>query len=156
MGCERNGAAGMITIAIANQKGGVGKTSTVANLGYGAALAGKAVLVVDLDSQGNIADSYGMKSGSELCTWLGGDGFYPAMPRPTTLPRLGVIRADKTTVGLKNTLVARGFAEYSIRDSLAEIAGMGIDICLLDCAPSIDVFHTAALVAADWLLVPTR
>jgi chromosome partitioning protein len=144
----------MITVAVANQKGGVGKTSTVANLGHGAALAGKRVLIVDTDPQGNIADSFGQPAGNELAAWLVDGGLFPVRPRPE-LPELWVIRSDKRTVGVKSALAAKGFAEYSIREAIEGLGG-GFDLILLDCAPSIDVLQAAALVASDYLIIPTR
>jgi chromosome partitioning protein len=141
----------MNVIAIANKKGGVGKTCTAVNLAHGAALRGRSVLVVDLDPQGNVADSLGLAAGCELKAWLG-DGRDLRVIAAYGRYNLSVVRSDKTTVGLKMTLADDGM--FVLREALEPISWY--DLVILDCAPSLDVMHTAALFAADWLIVPTR
>lgn len=145
----------MAVLAIANQKGGVGKTTTAVTVGHGFAREGYRVLLVDLDSQGNVADSLGLPGGDDLRRLLS-----PERPRPLPEVRtpsgrdhLEVVRADKTTAALKQILAGVTLREYVLADVLA---GADYDLIVLDCAPSVDLFHFAALVAADWLLVPTR
>lgn len=143
-------------IAIANQKGGVAKTTTAVHLGAGWALRGRRSLVIDLDSQGNVADSLGLESGSDLYTWLNPDrpGALDDVIIPSGRPALDVIRSDKHTAILKRILAGLDFGIYALSEGLGEAAGY--DVILLDCAPSIDILHTAALLAADFLLIPTR
>lgn len=145
----------MITIAVSNQKGGVGKTTSSVTFAAGFARQGMRTLLVDLDSQGNVADSLGMESGRELARLLN-----PMLPEelkrcvvPSGRENLDVVRSDKTTAALKTALAGVDFREYVLQNALEKAT---YDVCVLDCAPSVDVLHTAALVAADWLVIPTR
>lgn len=142
----------MTIIAVANQKGGVGKTTTAVNLAHGAALRGLNVLLIDLDSQGNVADSLGIDSGPDLHAWLSQELPVESVAIKTR-PNLSVIRADKTTAALKNILAATEWREYALANHLDSYP---YDWIVIDCAPSVDVLHTAALVASDYLLIPTR
>jgi chromosome partitioning protein len=145
----------MIIVAIANQKGGVGKTTTAVTLGHGLALEGQRVLLMDLDSQGNVADSLGLEPGGDLRRLLSPDLHEPLsqVAAPSGRKRLDVVRSDKTTAVLKQTLAGVTLREYVLTEALE---AADYDVALLDCAPSVDLFHYAALVAADWLLIPTR
>lgn len=145
----------MKIFAIANQKGGVGKTTTALNLGYLAALAGRRVLIIDLDPQGNAGDGLGLAPTNQLTPWLLGNGFFPTRAREFEDGELWVIQSDRKTADLKTALQARGFSEYAIRNGLEEIGG-GFDLVLLDCAPSIDILHKSALLAAHWLIIPVQ
>lgn len=141
----------MKILAIANQKGGVGKTTTAVTLAHGLALQGKRTLIIDLDTQGNAADALGMESGSELFDWLIKGEWKPMVARDD----LYLIRSDKYTAVLKQTLAGMDFRETVLARGL-EIWSQAYDYCVMDCAPSVDILHTAALVAADQLLIPTR
>lgn len=158
----------MKIVAIANQKGGVGKTTTAVTLAAGAALRGIQTLLIDLDTQGNVADSLGMEEGGELAQWLGdGDPLVGLRTHPRK--HLSIIRSDKTTAGLKMRLAAVDFREQvlvkALRGKTRILRSAQNDKCggeyfddlvIIDCAPSVDVLHTAALVAADGLIIPTR
>jgi chromosome partitioning protein len=144
-----------ITIAILNQKGGVGKTTTAVTLAYGFARKGYQVLLVDLDTQGNVADSLGIPQSDDLRRLLSPDLRQPLdqAATPSGLERLFVIRSDKSTAGLKQTLAGVTLREYILADALESA---DCDLIFLDCAPSVDLLHFAALVAADYLLIPSR
>ena len=145
----------MITLAIVNQKGGVGKTTTAVTIAHGLALRGYHTLLIDLDSQGNVADCLGLEAGNDLYRLM-----FPGIQEPfekVVIPsgreRLDVVRSDKNTAQLKIALGAADLREYAL-DNL--LKGLRYDVAILDCAPSMDVLHTAAMVAAHDVLVPTR
>ena len=143
------------TIAILNQKGGVGKTTTAVTLASGLAKMGCRVLLIDLDTQGNVADSLGLPHGDDLRRLLSPDLLcsLEQAVTPSGLDRLDIIRSDKTTTALKQTLAGVTLREYVLADVLQ---GSGYDVVALDCAPSVDLLHFAALVTSDFLLIPTR
>lgn len=141
---------GAAIVAVANQKGGVGKTATAVNLGHGAALRGYTTLVVDLDPQGNVSDSLGVPDGNDLISMLeGGQIAFPVRDN------LYLVRSDKQTANYKNVIAGRDYREYVIAEALAPYADR-FDLIILDCAPSVDVLHVAALTAADYLVIPTK
>lgn len=143
------------TIAILNQKGRVGKTTTAVTLASGFAHKGYSGLLVDLDTQGNVADSLGIPQSDDLRRLLSPDLRQPLdqVIANSGQGRLDVIRSDKSTAALKQTLMGVTLREYILAESL-ETADH--DLILLDCAPSVDLLHFAALVAADYLLIPAR
>lgn len=145
----------MTIIAVANQKGGVAKTTTAVTLGHGAALRGKRVLLVDLDTQGNASDALGLEPGADLTSWL-----LAGQPMKSVIqnarPNLDIIRSNKQTSLLKVALAGMDFREAVLLNNLAGYGRAGYDLVILDCPPSTDLLHVAALVAADWLLIPTK
>ncbi len=143
----------MAIITVANQKGGVGKTTTAVTLASGLAMRGKSVLLVDLDSQGNCADALGLDPASDLFNWLTVGLEINEVAFVNARPRLDVIRSDKKTEQLKNYLSSVAFREKVLADALD---GYEYDDVILDCPPSVDLFQTSALLCADYLLVPSR
>jgi chromosome partitioning protein len=147
----------MTVFAIVNQKGGVGKTVSAVNLAHGFALRGYRTLLVDLDPQGNVADCLGLPPGNDLYRLLFPDMGIPLdqVVIPSGRPGLDVVRSDKSTVNLKISIgaLADRPREYVLDDALRDAP---YDVVFLDCAPSIDILHTLAVVAAHYLLVPTR
>lgn len=136
-------------IAVANQKGGVGKTATAVTLAAGAAMQGISTWLVDLDSQGNVADSLGLPEGNDLVYTLEGE--------TRTIEgrdNLTVTRSDKRTASYKNQLAAKDYREMVIAESIG--ADRQHKLIILDCAPSIDVLHIAALTASDYVIVPSK
>lgn len=149
----------MIIITIANQKGGVGKTTTAVTLADGLARDGMHTLLIDLDAQGNVADALGMDSGHELYDWLVKENGCLVQAKQN----LKLIRSDKQTELLKMVLTGMDFREMVLINALIklekqieEFEKVSLDYVIIDCAPSVDVLQTAALVAADYLIIPTK
>ena len=145
----------MITIAIANQKGGTGKTTTAITLAHRLAMDGYRVLLVDTDVQGHVATALGLDKAPgiyRLVQWYQDLGDLLVVQ---ARENLDVIPGDKTTEPAKRILASMDFRERILADALEELAE-GYDVAVIDCAPSVDVLHVAALVAADRLVVPTK
>ena len=140
----------MFTLAILNQKGGVGKTTTAVTLAHGLALSGLRVLLVDLDAQGNVADALGLEKHGDLYRLLfDGSG---SVAQRSGRDGLDVILGDKSTVEAKQRLTGMNFREMALRAALDQVRGY--DVCVLDVAPGVDVLQVAALVACDKFLIP--
>jgi chromosome partitioning protein len=145
-------------IAIANQKGGVGKTTTAVNLAAGLAVEEKKVLLIDADPQGNAT------SGSGIPRTMSRKTLYNAIVMgesleniilPTELPLLFVLPADKNLAGAEVELVEANNREYKIKSLLANIRDK-FDYIIIDCPPSLGLLTLNGLTAADSLLVPIQ
>ena len=149
----------MFTLAIANQKGGVGKTTTVINMGWWFQLQGLRVLMVDLDGQGHVATGLNFEKRDDLYQWLVKGRFQPAPTSPELgasaggLRPLHLVRNDHTAELVKEHIRNANFREHVLNNALAEVADE-YDLCILDTPPSTDVLHILALVAADYLIIP--
>lgn len=144
----------MTIIAVANQKGGVGKTTTAVTLAHGLSIKGYEVLMIDLDTQGNVSDALGIQKNSSLYEWLILDKELSDVSMKART-RLEVIRSDKTTARLKISLGGMNFREQILASALKGYEKFW-DHVVIDCAPSVDVLHTAAMVIADLLIIPTK
>jgi len=142
----------MYTLALINQKGGVGKTTSAVTLAHGLALAGAETLLVDLDAQGNVGDALGLEKGPGLYALLFGNG--AAAVQSSGRERLEVVLGNKETVAAKQRLAGMDFREFALRDALEGFDCY--DVCILDVAPGVDVLQVCALVACDAFLIPVE
>jgi chromosome partitioning protein len=143
----------MYKLAIVNQKGGVGKTTTAVTVAHGLAVAGFTTLLVDLDAQGNVADVLGLEKGPGLYRLLFERGFEAAVPSGRQW--LDVVLGDKTTVEAKQRLAGLNFREQVLGVALERLDA-DYEVCVLDVAPGVDVLQINALVACDGFLVPVN
>lgn len=142
----------MTVITVANQKGGVGKTTTAVTLAHGLAKEEYRVLVVDLDSQGHIAFSLGLDKSP---------GLYSLVVEEEPLDKvivnarkgLDIIPGNKRTEAVKRFVTTLDFRE---RVLINHLDGVDYDVVIMDTAPSLDVLHVAALVASSWVIIPTK
>ena len=145
-------------IACANQKGGVGKTTTVVNLATYLALAGDAVLVVDLDPQGNATSGFGLDRGEivqSVYEALIEDAAIVDMVLPTAITGLSIVPSSIALAGAEVELAPLPQRERRLARILAEIRG-DYDYVVLDCPPSLGLLTVNALTAADAVIIPIQ
>jgi chromosome partitioning protein len=146
----------MTTLAIANQKGGVGKTTTAINLGAGLGALERRVLLVDCDPQGNATRGLGGRTTEpQLYDALVGEVPLSETIRPSGFPNLDLVPSARDLVGVEVEFVGRPGWEGVLKGSLAEVAER-YDTILLDCPPSLGHLTVSALTAAAGILVPLQ
>ena len=146
----------MISIAIINLKGGVGKSVTACNLAAELAAKSKSVLVVDLDKQGNTSKFFGVAGYDRPCvaSVLLGVAMVRDAIVETAIPAVALLPCDMRMLKANRTiLMDSGPRQYYLRDAL-ETLDDSYDYCLMDCPPDLDMGSINALTAADWVIIP--
>ena len=147
----------MIVLAIANQKGGVGKTTTAINLSAALAMRGRNTLLIDLDPQANSSMTFLDVRGLDKSMYdvFTGQAALADILRPSTVPRLDVAPARIALAKLEGQLVGELDAHYRLKDRLQTIAGR-YEFVVLDTPPALGLITVNALVAATHLLIPVQ
>lgn len=155
----------MRVLALANQKGGVGKTTTAINLGTALAAIGERVLIIDLDPQGNASTGLGIdRKGRTVSTYdvLTGDRKLGDAIVATSVPRLWIAPSTLDLLGVELEIASSDDRTFRIKKALQDIegveveAGAGITYVLIDCPPSLNLLTINALAAADSVVVPLQ
>jgi len=144
-----------VIVTVANQKGGVVKTTTAVTLAHGLAIQGKDTLLLDLDPQGQCASALGLVQEPGVFNLLVGDQTLANVTRTTGRSRLTLIPGNKRTATAQLVLNAEGFELSIIRDALRSALRGGLDMVIIDTAPSVGGLQEAALFAADLVIIPT-
>ncbi len=159
--------AAMRVLVLANQKGGVGKTTTAINLGTALAAMGERVLIVDLDPQGNASTGLGIgRDERKFSTYdvLTGDASLKAVLRETGVPRLSIAPSTLDLVGLELEIAARSDRAYCLKKALTTLAEEQTELSpeerftyvLVDCPPSLNLLTMNAMAAAHSVVVPLQ
>ena len=146
-------------IAVANQKGGVGKTTTVVNLAAALSKTRHTVLVVDLDPQANATSSLGLtpQEGISLYPALLGEAEVADMIQPSPYENINVIPSEVNLAGCEIEIARRDDHLSVVKNVLQQIRDARVfDYILLDCPPSLGILMTASLAAADGIIVPMQ
>ena len=164
---SRATASSLRVLAIANQKGGVGKTTTAINLGTALAAIGEKVLILDLDPQGNASTGVGIGDDARPVTSfdvLAGKATIAKAATKTLVPNLSIVPANADLVGLESELMSQANRNFRLRDAFAAMIAeqkarpgdMPYGYVLIDCPPSLNLLTLNALVAANAVLVPVQ
>lgn len=152
---------GIRILAIANQKGGVGKTTTAINLATALAAVDERILLIDLDPQGNASTGLGVPRSDRTTgsyRLLTGDAELGEVVRETTIANLSLVTAEAGLAGAEIELVGLDRREFRLRDAVAPLR-TGVSpyrFVLIDCPPSLGLLTLNGLVAADAVLVPLQ
>jgi chromosome partitioning protein len=151
------------TLVIANQKGGVGKTTTAINLGTALAAIGEKVLIIDLDPQGNASTGLGIdrkqRDASSYDVLIGLKTLADTI-QPTSVPRLSIVPSTLDLLGVEMELAALPDRARRLKNSLDDLKRSRTDVrfdhILIDCPPSLNLLTINAMAASDAVLVPLQ
>ena len=150
-------------ISVINQKGGVGKTTTVINLAAGLTMKGKKILVIDLDPQGNATTGLGLynttSSDQTIYDVLNGNKKILEVIQPTSFENLDLISSNVDLSGLEVETAGDNRRAFKLKDELIAIlnnSDLSYDYIIIDCPPSLSLLTIMALVASDALVVPLQ
>ena len=149
-------------LVIANQKGGVGKTTTAINLGTALAAVGEPTLIIDIDPQGNASTGLGVvRSERRISIYevLTGEATLEQAIQPTRIPKLSILPATVDLSGAEMELVGAERRNFRLKDALEDYSAHGhspFSYALIDCPPSLTLLTMNAMVAADAVIVPLQ
>ena len=150
-------------ISVINQKGGVGKTTTVINLAAGLSMRGKKILVIDLDPQGNATTGLGLSntedSDQTIYSVLNGNKKISEVIQQTNFENLNLVTSNVDLSGLEVETAGDSRRAFKLKDELTAIlndSGASYDYILIDCPPSLSLLTIMALVSSDALVVPLQ
>ena len=146
-------------IAISNQKGGVGKTTTSINLSAALAHFNRKVLLIDLDPQGNSSRGFGIDTAlldTSILDALNGNEDVNIVIKSTMIPNLDVLPSKVTLASFDATVVSKSEHPYAILDSMIKRIKKEYDYIIIDCPPSLGYLTTNALTAANSVLIPVQ
>ena len=156
---QRRSGAGVRVVAVANQKGGVGKTTSSVNLAAALAQHGQKVLVIDLDPQGNASQALGVSrgtTGSDMYDVLIEGADLDSVVRATGIEGLHCAPASVDLAGAEVELVATEDRESQLKQALSDAEKLDDTIVIIDCPPSLGLLTVNAFAAADELFVPIQ
>jgi chromosome partitioning protein len=162
---EPDGAVRPRVLAMANQKGGVGKTTTAINLGTALAAIGERVLILDLDPQGNASTGLGIDRKARVTSsydMLVGEKTLREVVIPTSVPRLFIVPSTMDLLGVELEIAGHSDRSYKLRNALRAYGAASADdpervtYVLVDCPPSLNLLTINALAAADAVVVPLQ
>ena len=145
-------------ISIANQKGGVGKTTTSVNLAASLGVLEKKVLLIDADPQANATSGLGFDPNNKdlsLYQVLSGTKNFSEVIKKTESPNLDLIQSSIDLVGIEIELVDQEAREYRLKEKINEVRSL-YDFILIDCAPSLGLITLNALTSSDSVLIPIQ
>jgi len=148
----------VMVISIANQKGGVGKTTTAVNLSASIAVSERRTLVIDMDSQCNTTSGFGIPYNNvagHIYNVLIGEKTMAEVIRPTAVPYLDIIPAHPDLIGAEIELLDTSEREYALKKAIGEVGGT-YSYIFIDCPPSLGLLTINSLAASDRVIIPLQ